>query len=40
MTPELHNALANKLLALADDELILAHRHSEWAGHGPILEED
>ena len=40
MTPELQTALADKLLALADDELILAHRHSEWAGHGPILEED
>lgn len=40
MTPERRSALANKLLALADDELILAHRHSEWAGHGPILEED
>ncbi len=40
MTPELRSALANKLLTLADDELILAHRHSEWAGHGPILEED
>ncbi len=33
-------ALAAYLLGLADDELILAHRHSEWAGHGPILEED
>lgn len=33
-------ALAQRLLALADDELILAHRNSEWAGHGPILEED
>ncbi len=33
-------ALAQRLLALADDELILAHRHSEWTGHGPILEED
>jgi ring-1,2-phenylacetyl-CoA epoxidase subunit PaaC len=40
MTPELRRTLAAKLLALADDELILAHRHSEWAGHGPILEED
>jgi ring-1,2-phenylacetyl-CoA epoxidase subunit PaaC len=40
MTPERRNALAAKLLALADDELILGHRHSEWAGHGPILEED
>lgn len=33
-------ALAERLLAMADDELILAHRNSEWAGHGPILEED
>lgn len=32
--------LIQKLLALADDELILAHRNSEWIGHGPILEED
>lgn len=28
------------LLALADDQLILAHRNSEWIGHAPILEED
>ena len=28
------------MVALADDELILAHRNSEWTGHGPILEED
>jgi len=40
MTPELKQALCDKLLALADDELILAHRNSEWTGHGPILEED
>jgi ring-1,2-phenylacetyl-CoA epoxidase subunit PaaC len=33
-------ALAGYLLGLADDELILAHRNSEWAGHAPILEED
>ena len=32
--------LADQLLALADDELILAHRNSEWCGHAPILEED
>lgn len=38
--PETQAALAERLLALADDELILAHRNSEWAGHGPILEED
>ncbi len=28
------------LLATADDQLILAHRDSEWTGHAPILEED
>ena len=33
-------ALAAYLLALADDELILGHRNSEWCGHAPILEED
>ncbi len=32
--------LANYLLGLADDELILAHRNSEWTGHAPIVEED
>jgi ring-1,2-phenylacetyl-CoA epoxidase subunit PaaC len=40
MTPELCEALANWLLAQADDQLILAHRSSEWTGHAPILEED
>lgn len=40
MPPELQEALALKLLTLADDEMILAHRNSEWSGHGPILEED
>lgn len=40
MKPELKTAISKKLLSLADDELILAHRNSEWAGHGPILEED
>jgi ring-1,2-phenylacetyl-CoA epoxidase subunit PaaC len=28
------------LLALADDELVLGHRHSEWTGWAPHLEED
>jgi ring-1,2-phenylacetyl-CoA epoxidase subunit PaaC len=28
------------LLALADDQLILGHRDSEWCGNAPILEED
>ncbi len=40
MNDALATPLADRLLALADDELILAHRNSEWAGHGPILEED
>ncbi len=33
-------ALISYLLAMADDELILGHRASEWCGHAPILEED
>ncbi|MGQ0601771.1 MAG: 1,2-phenylacetyl-CoA epoxidase subunit PaaC [Anaerolineales bacterium] len=37
---DIERALAQKLLALADDELILAHRNAEWTGHAPILEED
>ena len=28
------------LLALADDELVLGHRHSEWTGWAPHIEED
>lgn len=40
LEPAQRRALAQKLLALADDELILAHRNSEWCGHAPILEED
>lgn len=34
------DACKSLLLRIADDELILAHRHSEWTGLGPILEED
>ena len=33
-------ALQDLLFRMADDELILAHRHSEWTGLGPLLEED
>ena len=33
-------ALRSLLLAMADDELVLGHRDSEWTGHAPILEED
>lgn len=39
MSPE-NEALAALFLAIADDELLLAHRNSEWCGHAPILEED
>src|SRR5437667_255788 len=28
------------LLALGDDELVLGHRHSEWTGWAPHIEED
>lgn len=40
MNAELKQALIEQLLALGDDELVLAHRNSEWIGHAPILEED
>ncbi len=33
-------ALQAYLLAIADDELVLGQRDSEWCGHAPILEED
>lgn len=32
--------VATYFISLGDDELILGHRNSEWAGHAPILEED
>lgn len=33
-------ALLEVVLRLADDRLVHGHRLSEWAGHGPELEED
>lgn len=33
-------ALADAILELADDHLVLGHRVSEWCGHAPMLEED
>ncbi|MFN8497550.1 MAG: 1,2-phenylacetyl-CoA epoxidase subunit PaaC [Anaerolineae bacterium] len=33
-------ALVDYILALADDEVVIGHRESEWTGLGPILEED
>lgn len=38
--PELRSALAGYLLAVADDELVLGHRHSEWTGFAPDIESD
>jgi ring-1,2-phenylacetyl-CoA epoxidase subunit PaaC len=32
--------LAEYIIRLADDRLVLGHRLSEWCGHAPILEED
>ena len=34
------DALKDLLYKMADDQLILGHRNSEWIGLGPILEED
>ena len=33
-------AIKDLLYKIADDQLILGHRNSEWTGFGPILEED
>ena len=35
-TPE----LTSLIIQLADDDLFIGHRNSEWTGLGPILEED
>ena len=40
MDSHIKHALTAQLLAMADDEILLAHRDSEWTGHAPILEED
>lgn len=34
------SALKELLYKMADDQLILGHRNSEWTGFGPLLEED
>ena len=39
-TDEQLKAAKDLLLKMADDQLILGHRNSEWTGLGPILEED
>jgi ring-1,2-phenylacetyl-CoA epoxidase subunit PaaC len=35
-----NQALKELLYKIADDQLILGHRNSEWTGFGPLLEED
>src|SRR5919202_1938160 len=37
---ETREALSELLLAIADDELVLGWRDSEWTGIAPVLEED
>ncbi len=34
------NAAKEMLYKMADDQLIIGHRNSEWTGLGPLLEED
>ena len=34
------DAIKDLLYRIADDDLIIGHRESEWTGIGPILEED
>lgn len=35
-----NEALKELLYKMADDQLIIGHRNSEWTGFGPLLEED
>ena len=37
---ELKTPLADLLLSIADDKLMLGHRGSDWTGLAPSLEED
>src|SRR5947209_4499972 len=40
LKPQMRDALAAYLIAVADDELIIGHRHSEWTGFAPDIESD
>ncbi len=40
MEPRLEEAYVNLLLFLADSELVIGHRHSEWTGFAPSAEAD
>jgi ring-1,2-phenylacetyl-CoA epoxidase subunit PaaC len=36
----LKDAFVSLITSLADDELVMGHRHSEWTGFAPHIEED
>jgi len=38
--PAARSAFREWVLRIADDELIVGHRHSEWTGFGPDIESD
>jgi ring-1,2-phenylacetyl-CoA epoxidase subunit PaaC len=40
LPPGLRDAYGRLLLFLADSELVIGHRHSEWTGFAPSAEED
>ncbi|MHB8575213.1 MAG: 1,2-phenylacetyl-CoA epoxidase subunit PaaC [Dehalococcoidia bacterium] len=40
MTPGAKAALERYLMAMADDELVIGYRDTEWTGAAPMLEED
>lgn len=40
MSPDVQETLARYLMAMADDELVIGYRDTEWTGVGPMLEED
>jgi ring-1,2-phenylacetyl-CoA epoxidase subunit PaaC len=40
LDPSTRDSLGELLLFMADSELVLGHRHSEWTGFAPSAEED
>lgn len=38
--PQFFDAVKELIYKMADDQLIIGHRNSEWTGIGPVLEED
>lgn len=40
LDPATRDAYASLLVAMADSELVIGHRHSEWTGFAPAAEED